>query len=732
MTQIPEGNLMFNPDRPIKHLSEDLLDRKTLAKFIGEAILKSQTKDSLVIGLLGEWGSGKTSLVNMIVEHIGNISNSYEPEEKPVIVDFNPWIFSEQNQLIDQFFNQLSLSLGRIDYSSNLKKASNSLKNYAKMFKPLTYVPSIGQAASIALDACEVVAEATKSSGELLEKDLSGIKKDLSNLLENQDGKIIIVIDDIDRLNDREIRQVFQLVKSLADFPNTIYLLTFDKKIVTDALGKDQPGHETEYLEKIVQVPLDIPLISKNELETLLTNQLDMILENVQESEFNRLLWGNLYQSGFKHFFENIRDVTRYINVLRFNYELVKDEVNPADFLAITAIQVFVPEVYQKIRENKEVFTSISTTFDKAKPEYKQICDEIVSSVDPKVKKFLLNYLEVLFPNINAFYGGFFHDISFKKSWRIDRRVCSEDFFDVYFKLSIPNWEISQSEMKLLIEYGNNREKFTNKLVELMESGKILRFLAIFPDHASKIKQDNIENIVSSILDIGDLFPDDESIFYGTPMRINIIISFLLKRLPTQNQRFDVLKNSMNKNTNSLYTFVWEVDCLDELHGRYRHKETKTSEEDLIISSKQLDELESLACNKIKSWDEEGRLEKHKKILPILQIWKQWREDETEIESVIKKIIECDNNLINFISNCISPVHSMSINDYVGKTSWNISFKAIEDFIDLNVVESRLKDINASGKLETMNDKEKLAVKLFLENIDEYKLNPDQKTLPFN
>jgi predicted KAP-like P-loop ATPase len=72
--------MFFNPDRPIKSLHEDLLNRQNIAMSIGEAILKSQTKDSLVIGLLGKWGSGKTSLVNMVVEHIENISTPFESE----------------------------------------------------------------------------------------------------------------------------------------------------------------------------------------------------------------------------------------------------------------------------------------------------------------------------------------------------------------------------------------------------------------------------------------------------------------------------------------------------------------------------------------------------------------------------------------------------------------------------------------------------------------------------
>ncbi|WP_162197326.1 KAP family P-loop NTPase fold protein [Methanosarcina mazei] len=720
---------MFNSDRPIKHLSEDELNRQNFAMSIGEAILKSQTKDSLVIGLLGKWGSGKTSLVNMIVEHIVNISTSFEFEEQPIVIYFNPWNFSGQNQLISQFFNKLSSTLERPDYSKDLKKAGHLLKTISKIAKPFTFVPTLSAAASACSEVANSVAEATESAGELYENDLDGIKKDISDILENQNMKMVIVIDDIDRLNNMEIRQIFQLVKTLADFPNSIYLLTFDKKVVTDALKKEQQGHEEEYLEKIVQVPLDIPLISKIEVEILLEGRLKKLIEDIPENKFDRVYWGNIYQSGFKYFFENIRDVTRYINVLNFNYELVKDEVNLVDLIAISAVQVFIPEVYQKIRDNKEIFTLTSTKKGMVNlEEYQQVCNDIINSVNEKNQKFLHNYLKILFPGISTIYENVSYDRSFERSWRINRNICSEDVFDVYFKFSLPNGEISQREIESIIEYSNDTKKIFNKLLELIEYGKILSFLDRFPDHANMIKKENIGSIVSCILDVGDLFPDDESVFYGTPMKTHLLTNSLIKRCSTQDERFTILKDSIQDSTLSLYTLVWEVDFQDELHGKYHYeKESEqnlTVKQDLIVSSVQLDKLERLVCDKIKDWAEKGNLESHKKIVPILQIWKQWGADKTEIDSVINEIIKHDSYLINFIFNCVSPRHSWSVNDYVPKTTWDISFEAIEEFIDLSLVESRLKEMNTLDKLKNVTDKEEIAIKRFLDNVDQYKLQP--------
>jgi predicted KAP-like P-loop ATPase len=294
-----EDTWMFNPDRAIKNSSEDKLNRKGFADFIGEAILKSRTKESLVIGILGKWGSGKSSIMNMAIEHMEYFSASNDSINKPIIVFFNPWNFSEQNQLIYQFFNQLSIALQMPKNSVKLKKAGNSLKTFGKVLSIGTIIPNYGSTASIGSAALNSAGEAADSLGNLFDLDLGKIKKEISDNLEKQERKIIIVIDDIDRLNDREIRQIFQLVKSLADFPKTVYLLTFDRNVVVKAIEKDSLGNGEEYLEKIIQIPIEIPIISKHELEKYLDEYLKKLFIKYPEDQFESIYWGNIYESGF-------------------------------------------------------------------------------------------------------------------------------------------------------------------------------------------------------------------------------------------------------------------------------------------------------------------------------------------------------------------------------------------------------------------------------------------------
>lgn len=217
---------------------------------------------------------------------------------------------------------------------------------HADFFEPLGLIPAIGTFALILSKLFKGVGSAAKGWGKMKEADLDGTKKALNDILLKMQRKIIVVIDDIDRLNNNEIRQIFQLVKSLGDFSNTVYLLAFDKQVVINALTKVQEGPGADYLEKVVQVPFEIPLISQQDVERFLFNQLDALIKDIPEARWDQTYWGNIYHSGLRHFFKNIRDVTRYINSLRFSLEMVKDVVNPIDFLAVTGLQVFMPDIY--------------------------------------------------------------------------------------------------------------------------------------------------------------------------------------------------------------------------------------------------------------------------------------------------------------------------------------------------------------------------------------------------
>jgi len=715
---------MFKSDQPIKSYREDILGRRPFAQSLGNAILGYKEKDSIVIGLFGAWGSGKTSIINMALEHIDLVSKNKIDDEKPIVTRFNPWNYSDQNQLITQFFRQLSVGLRQPDYASNAKKAGERLETYAKLFEPFALMPTVGPIASILSKVFKNIGSAKKSWSDLKANDLNAIRTELNELLRKQPHKIIIVIDDIDRLNNTEIRQIFQLIKSLGDFPNTIYLLAFDKNVIINALKKVQESPGTEYLEKVVQIPFEIPLISKKKVEHLLFSQLDELIKDIPENKWDQTYWGNIYHSGLKYFFRNIRDVTRYINSLRFSFEMVKGEVNAIDFLAITGIQVFIPEVYYGIRDNKDIFSGVFDSdyggSNAAKEQDKKRCDEIISRVNEPPQELLKDFLKRLFPKLESIYGNTNYGYDWLDNWRRDCRICSPDIFDIFFRLTLPKGEISQKEIETILSLGNNPDAFAEAFLKLNEDGRIIRFLERLEDYTrSDIPEENIESIITVLMDIGDLFPEGDSGLFGTgtPMRILRLFYQLSHRFDSHEKRFDILKRAMEQATRSLYTIVHEVSVQDQQHGKYGSKETPEPEEKWTVTAEQLNELERIACSKIEIWAADGRLMKHRHLPSILFRWKEWGQGD-KINSFVSNVIRNDDGLIDFINSFLSKSTRLGISDYVGKIHWRIDIKSIEAFVDLKEAEPRIRKIFSSPDFEQFDDRKKLAIRTFLDTID--------------
>ncbi|HLP61169.1 MAG TPA: P-loop NTPase fold protein [Candidatus Deferrimicrobium sp.] len=715
---------MFKADQPIKSYKEDILSRHSFSQSLGNAILSYKEKESIAIGLHGTWGSGKTSIINMVLEYIDNESAKQNDNKKPIIMRFNPWNYSDQNQLVSQFFIQLSAVLNRTDHASDAKKAGKKLNIYANFFKPFTLVPTIGLFASLFSNVFKFIGNAARDWGDAMSKDIAAIREELNKLLANQPHKIIVVIDDIDRLNNTEIRQVFQLIKTLGDFPNTIYLLAFDRNVVINALEKVQEGPGEEYLEKVIQIPFEIPLISKQEVGQLLFGQLDALIKNIPKNKWDQSYWSNIYLSGLKYFFENIRDVTRYINSIRFSFEMVLGEVNPVDFFAIVGIQVFIPEVYYGIRDNKDIFSGIFErelgSGNETKDQAKKRCDEIIGKVNEPLQTNLKDFLKRLFPKLESIYGNTNYNFDWLCKWRRDCRICSPDIFDIFFRLSISNGEISTEEIETILSIGENLCSLTDALLKLNEDGRIIRFLERLEDYTrSEIPNESIESIITVLMNIGDLFPEGELSFFGTETSMKLLRLFyqLSHRFDNHDKRFSVFKSAMEKANRSLYTIVNEVSVQDQLHGKYGSNEPPQPEEKLTVKAEQLEKLKKIACEKIEIWAEDGRLNKHKKLLSILYCWRQWGAED-KVTKFINDMIKNDDGLIDFITSFLSKSTSHSLSDYVSTIHWHIDLKLVEEFVNIKEVEPRIRKIFSSAEYTEFEDQRKLAIKKFIETID--------------
>ncbi|MFV0362725.1 MAG: P-loop NTPase fold protein [Suipraeoptans sp.] len=220
---------------------------------------------------------------------------------------------------------------------------------------------------------------------------------------------MVIFIDDIDRLNKIEIRQIFQAVIALGDFPNTIYVLLFDKEIVSQALSDFQVGRGEEYLEKIIQIPIAMPETNVFHLRQVFVDKLNEVIKNHPYHRFNQVYFQDILEQCAYSYLSTIRDVNRVINAFTFKYGLIKEEVNVADLLAITFIEIYLPGIFQWIKDNK-YWLSGGLSLDALRRNRKGTQkDELINELSPHIglhsMDTVLGTIGAIFPKIGKQYS---------------------------------------------------------------------------------------------------------------------------------------------------------------------------------------------------------------------------------------------------------------------------------------------------------------------------------------
>jgi len=627
---------MFYPEKPIISKNEDLLGRKKVASDLAKEIEHYKDKDSLTIGIVGKWGSGKTSFINMVLE-------SFKGNNNYIVIKFNPWNISSRKQLISDFFLQLSNNIKKENESNEIiGTIGKSLGTLSKFFKPLGLIPPLSLLGTIG----DITEKASGFINEYLEaekEDLETLKSNINQELEDLDKKILIVIDDIDRLCDEEIREMFQLVKSIADFKNTIYILSYDREIVTKALDKTQQGKGEEYLEKIVQVPLVLPYISKNDLDKIFINRLNIII-NIPDEEYDNSYFSEIYYNGLAENFENLRDIERYMNVFSLGINLAREELNINDYIVITLIKVFEPDLYEYIKNNKEYFsgTKFDEFLNKDKKEILTELERIYEKLKKLEKRKIKRLMEVVFPKLEVTT----YDEGFIDIWGKTRRIATPVYFESYFRLDFPEDEIKKSEIKKFREFSTEED-----LIKIfnINNKKRIRLLELLIEEIEEISDKKAIILLKFIFSIADELkyegPKGIFSFMENPQyKVTRIFYKIISN--TNRNRYKIMEELFKYNKSS---FQLLFSILDKLNNSFLKRNL---EAEYGIGEGELINLRNIAVARIlKESEKSTKIEP--KLLNILYTMKSL-EQEKEAKKVFKNYLKNKDLLIDFVKEFIS------------------------------------------------------------------------------
>jgi hypothetical protein len=398
-------------DRPLADPAHDNFQRAAFAQRIAETLVSRPNSDSIVVGLYGKWGEGKSTVLNFIRRALG------QTPDKVAVLNFNPWRFPDESQLLLSFFGELAQTIDQQLYS----KGARATKILTSYVAPL--IPSVGLGAA--------TADLGKSIGEVFGKllpDVEQLRTRLEELLAQSGKRVVVIIDDIDRLEKAQVQAVFRLVKLTADFKHTAYLLAFDDIMVARAVGEvfaspteEEAGNRSlqaglNFLEKIIQVPLRLPRARPDALLKFCFARIEETITaaglTLASAEGQRL--GQALSTALLPKLTTPRLAVRYANTLSFSLPLVLGEVNPVDFILVEAMNIFYPELYRFVATHEKHLTgsvrdssSVALSEHDRSKEEKAIVEAGLSCYQqPEERKAAESLLRVLFPRIGKLFGG--------------------------------------------------------------------------------------------------------------------------------------------------------------------------------------------------------------------------------------------------------------------------------------------------------------------------------------
>lgn len=310
-------------------------------------MLALDVTEGAVVGVLGPWGSGKTSFVNLARAHLES--------QGATIVDFNPWMFSGAEQLVESFFIEISAQL---KLRKDLSDIGDELANYGDMFSGMGGWPIVGPW----IERAHVV---SKFVAGFLQRRQLGVKAQrikVEQVLRALNHPLVVVLDDIDRLTTDEIRHIFRLVRLTASFPNVIYVLAFDRNRVESALGEHGIVGR-DYLEKILQIGFDLPAVPPHTLTRETAKAIDSVLSDIENpGRFDEDLWPDVSLEIIRPLIRNLRDVRRYAIAVRGKVRALEGHAALVDVLALEAVRVFLPDVFCELPRSVDGLTSTTDT----------------------------------------------------------------------------------------------------------------------------------------------------------------------------------------------------------------------------------------------------------------------------------------------------------------------------------------------------------------------------------
>lgn len=341
MTHSPQENRQGqHPDRAIRNNDEDRYGFTHIATELARAIKEIGREGSAVIGIEGAWGTGKTSLLNLLRTALDK-----EQEARTFVLNISPWLDGSDTPLVASLLLPVAGIIAEEEESRLSAKERTALKRKkaltgtaqtlmdytratARNLAPVAQIAAVIPGVPNASGALNAVADSRWLKEK--EKTTADMRAEIAQKIEELDLSFIILLDDLDRLEPAQAVEVIRLVKSVADFPRFRYLLCYDKAVLSQAISQGLGVTDGSlYLQKIIQLTFALPRPESFALRQQFHDDAIALYQTVNKSPPEKGMLAdlttvaNIYGATLK----TPREVQTVLNALRFRYAGMRDYV---------------------------------------------------------------------------------------------------------------------------------------------------------------------------------------------------------------------------------------------------------------------------------------------------------------------------------------------------------------------------------------------------------------------
>lgn len=696
--------MTISNDSPIENPDDDRFALNPFASAVAKTLADMAAPEGAVVAISGPWGSGKSSAVNLIRHHLRPVIESGDVH----LVPFNPWWFAGADALILSFFQELDKAIGP-SLPAKLRKS------IALMGQGVSAVGAVagaiasfgsGPLGQLVSNGAQLIGRTSQNRATIDEE-----HRKIAKALGAQKKRFIVVIDDIDRLNPDDALTIFRLVKSVGRLPNVIYLLAFDRQIAERIVSERFPSEGPGYLEKIVQRFFELPPPLLDALRQQVVEAAVQVMGAPPEPQVTRF-W-NVFHDVVAPLIRTPRDVVRLTNHVATGWPAVAGDVDRADFLAISALELAEPDLYARIRSNPGRLCGLRERDQGRGGDVGQEYDELLGfdARSDRDRQRLRVAMRRLFPRLDAVWGNLRQNSG---TWRRDRLIASAENFRSYFAFTVSDDVVPAEIIDAIVAQADNGSFVEEELRRALtkqrrngstQAGLILEELAVFAGDVEEAKVSALVIILFRLADDLDVEADRGKGFMAmanNQLRMHWILNGLVHNRFDQARRDEIYRQAFE--TASL---EWAIDFAERCLRYFAEPEEgeRRSLDEPIVSELVAQEFRNSALAKLRAAAADGTLSAHSKLVVMLFAWRRLNDDEAEeVIAWTDEILDNESFVISLARQIPSEAWSFGMGldemgDRVSRRTVRVDLQPFADILDVPRFEARVEELMARDEL---------------------------------